>query len=140
MKKLIAAILASALMVPAASYAQGAQQREYHAGENHAAQQTQSSRSNGENDRSDNRNAAPNRQSNSNASANANTSARSSHKFTNGERFERSRAQNYRRVNHAENKRLSAPRSGYVWVRSGSDALLVRLSNNIVSQVVSNVF
>ena len=62
------------------------------------------------------------------------------HKFTKGDRFERSRAQNYRRIDYRTQSRLSAPSRGFVWVRSGNDALLVRLSNNVVARVVNNVF
>lgn len=67
--------------------------------------------------------------------------ARSVHRFKKGERFSRARAANYRRLNYREHRRhLSAPPRGYVWVRAGDDALLVRLSNNLISRVVLDVF
>lgn len=66
--------------------------------------------------------------------------SRAAHSFQRGEKFSRTQASNYRRVSYSENSRLSRPPSGQVWVRSGSDALLVRLSDNIVQQVVASVF
>jgi Ni/Co efflux regulator RcnB len=63
-----------------------------------------------------------------------------SHKFSTGQRFERSRAVNYRRVDHREHARLSPPPRGYTWVRAGNDALLVRLSNNIVTRIVTDIY
>jgi len=75
------------------------------------------------------------------ASANrSNNRAARLHPFTSGSRFSRSSAPNYRRVDYRESSRLSAPNSGFVWVRAGNDALLVRLSDNIVTRIVADVF
>ncbi len=74
------------------------------------------------------------------SAAPANNRAGRSHPFATGSRFSRASAPNYRRVDHRESRRLSAPAKGCVWVRAGNDALLVRLSNNVVTRVVSNVF
>ena len=57
-----------------------------------------------------------------------------------GDRFDRHRAPHYTRVVHVEHYGLHQPQPGYVWVRSGVDALLVRLSNNIVIGISPNVF
>lgn len=62
------------------------------------------------------------------------------HKFGEGERFDRSRAVNYRRIDHRESSRLSTPPHGYVWVRAGNDALLVRLKNNIITRLIRDVY
>ena len=68
------------------------------------------------------------------------TAKKTSHSFAKGSKFSRSKAPNYRRVQYTESKRLTAPPRGYTWVRAGDDALLVRLSNNIIARVVYNVF
>ncbi|MBS7670301.1 RcnB family protein [Croceicoccus gelatinilyticus] len=62
------------------------------------------------------------------------------HKFAKGEKFDRSKASNYRVIDARSNKRLSTPPSGYHWVRSGNDAVLVGITSGIVSSVVSSVF
>lgn len=62
------------------------------------------------------------------------------HKFSKGQKFERSKATNYRVVDYKENKRLSAPPKGYHWVRNGDDALRVGITSGIVASVVSNLF
>lgn len=112
MNKLITTAIAIAMMMPATASAQDRQDR---------------------NDRSD--------RNDNNREVVAQTKAKSkAHKFNKGERFERSRAVNYRRVDHREHARLSAAPRGYTWVRAGNDALLVRLSNNIVIRIVSDIY
>ena len=152
MKKFIAAVLATTLIVPAAAYAQTDNRH----GQAHSTQ-TSKDRHNPNNDhqdrsdqgnkthpgmteqhseRSGNSKSQP--RTNSNRQAHSNTA--NSHQFGKGERFERSRAQNYRRVSHTENRRLAAPPRGQVWVRSGHDALLVSLANNTVTKIVTGIF
>lgn len=117
MKTLITTLLAAALVIPAAAQAQPIQRDD----RPHYSQQD------ARNDRHRQQQAAPSRQ-------------QQPHRFSKGERFERSRATNYRRVDYRQNRKLSAPPRNQVWVRSGSDALLVLLSNNIVQRVVPNAF
>lgn len=118
MKKLISGALALALAFPAIAVAQDDKDR------NERVERTQASdRSRSNEQRSDNR-----------------KESSKAHKFVKGERFDRSRAQNYSRINHRSYPRLSAAPRGYTWVRAGNDALLVRLSNNVVTQVVGGVF
>jgi Ni/Co efflux regulator RcnB len=62
------------------------------------------------------------------------------YRFAKGQRFDRHRAQHYARLDYRRYKRLSAPPRGYIWVRSGDDALLVRSSNNVILRVIDNVF
>ncbi|MBD3730232.1 MAG: RcnB family protein [Sphingomonadales bacterium] len=62
------------------------------------------------------------------------------HKWSKGEKFSRAKAPNYSRVDYRRYRKLSAPPRGYVWVRSGEDALLVRLSDNVIRSVVGSVF
>lgn len=57
-----------------------------------------------------------------------------------GDRFDRHYAPNYTRVVYVEHYGLRPPQPGYVWVRSGFDALLVQLSNNIVVSISPGVF
>lgn len=57
-----------------------------------------------------------------------------------GDRFDRAYAPHYTRVVHVDHYGLHRPPAGYVWVRSGWDALLVRLSNNIVVSISPGVF
>lgn len=80
------------------------------------------------------------RTSRDNQPSNSRQQSAKAHKFAKGERFDRSRAQNYRRIDHRSNSHLSAAPRGYIWVRAGNDALLVRLSNNVVMRVVGNAF
>jgi Ni/Co efflux regulator RcnB len=63
-----------------------------------------------------------------------------SHRFSRGERFDRNRATNYSRIDYKQNRKLSAPGRNQVWVRSGTDALLVVLSSNIIQRVVTGAF
>ena len=62
------------------------------------------------------------------------------HRFARGERFDRNRATNYRRLDYRQVRQLNAPGRNQVWVRSGNDALLVSLGNNKVQRVVQNAF
>lgn len=126
MKKLIATAMAITMMMPAAAFAQDRNDRNDH------------------NNRDDNKRevvAAPKEEK---AAPKEDKAApkeeKKVHKFTKGERFERSKAVSYRRVDHKEHSRLTAPPSGYVWVRAGPDALLARLSNNVVIRVVSDIY
>jgi Ni/Co efflux regulator RcnB len=66
--------------------------------------------------------------------------SQTAHQFRQGQRFDRSKASNYRRLSYGQHSRLSRPPAGQVWVRSGSDALLVRLSDNRVQRVVASLF
>lgn len=68
------------------------------------------------------------------------THAAQAHRFKRGEKFDRAKATNYRVVSYRDHRQLSAPPSGYRWVRSGRDAVLVRISTGIVRSVVINVF
>lgn len=119
MKNVIAALLATALIVPVAAQAQPMQRTSDRVQSTHYAKQD---RGNGHRQQ-----AAPSRQ-------------QQSHRFTKGERFDRNRAANYRRLDHRQMRQLSAPGRNQVWVRAGDDALLVSLSNNKVQRVVQNVF
>jgi len=61
------------------------------------------------------------------------------YQFKRGERFHRAKATNYRVINNPRAYRLQPAPRGYRWVQSGRDALLVRLSNNVIVQVARNV-
>lgn len=50
-----------------------------------------------------------------------------------GDRFDRRRAQNFRRLDNWRGYRLAAPGRGQYWARSGRDAVLVRPNGTIVS-------
>lgn len=121
MKTLFASLAVAALVVPGAAYASA-----------------QPAHSNG-----NAHNNAPG-QSNGNNRYNENRSDRSlevqAYKFKRGDRFDRSRAEYYRRLNYADYSRLTRPPRGYVWVRSGNDALMVRLADNIVTNVIDSLF
>ncbi|MGE4324360.1 MAG: RcnB family protein [Sphingobium sp.] len=60
------------------------------------------------------------------------------HQWKRGERFDRNKATNYRVIGDPRAYKLQSAPKGYRWVQSGKDALLVRLSNNIISSVVTN--
>ena len=60
------------------------------------------------------------------------------HQWKRGERFDRNKATNYRVISNPRAYKLKSAPKGYRWVQSGRDALLVRLSNNIISSVVTN--
>ena len=124
MKKVIATLLAAALIVPGAAQAQNRNSNDRAP----AAQQA------GKNDNDRGRQqATPPRQQQQQQQQQA-------HRFSQGERFDRNRATNYGRVDYRQNRKLSAPGRNQVWVRSGSDALLVLLSNNVIQRVVSGAF
>ena len=112
MKKVIATLLAAALIVPGAAQAQNRNSNE----RSPSAQQ-----------------ATPPRQQQQ-------QQQQQGHRFSQGERFDRSRATNYSRIDYKKNRKLSAPGKNQVWVRSGDDALLVLLSNNMIQRVVTGAF
>ena len=119
MKKVIATLLATALILPVAAQAQPMQRNNDHAQSARYAQQNRGNERRPQ--------AAPPRQ-------------QQAHRFARGERFDRNRSSNYRRLDYRQVRRLSAPGRNQVWVRSGDDALLVSLNNNKVQRVVQNVF
>lgn len=55
-----------------------------------------------------------------------------------GDRFDRNKAVNYRVISNPRAHKLQNAPKGYRWVQSGRDAVLVRLSNNVVSSVAAN--
>lgn len=124
MKKVFVLGLALAIAVPGTGFAQSAGAQPQQHGERPGKQNSQPAATAGK---------EPDKKKTSAPSS-------SDHPFTRGARFSRSKAPNYRRVNYRESSRLSAPPSGQVWVRAGADALLVRLSDNIVVRVTSDVF
>ena len=121
MKKFLYAALAASLVLPGAAYAKQADNRQ----ETHQTttpgksdpKQQKGTTQQGKQQQTTSR-AAPQ------ASATGKQASSSKHPFAKGKRFSRSQAPNYRRVSYCENSRLSAPPSGYVWVRAGDDALL----------------
>jgi Ni/Co efflux regulator RcnB len=118
MNKVIATLLAAALVVPVAAQAQPMQRHDQ-------ARYSQQDRG----DRYDRRpQATPSRQQ------------QQMHRFARGERFDRNRAANYRRLDYRQVRRLSVPGRNQMWVRSGDDALLVSLRNNTVQRIVPNAF
>ena len=68
-----------------------------------------------------------------------NANAQNQHRFKKGERFDRSRATNYRVINYRNVRGLSAPPSGYRYVQSGNDVLLIGIRSGIVSSVFSSL-
>ena len=126
MKKVIATLLAAALIVPGAAQAQNRNSNDRPP----AAQQAGKN----ENDRG-RQQTTPSRQQTT-----PSRQQQQAHRFNQGERFDRSRATNYSRIDYKQNRKLSAPGRNQVWVRSGSDALLVLLSSNIIQRVVSGAF
>ena len=123
MKKYLAIAIAAGLLSPAAAFAQPdrTQDRSHY-------------------EQSDSRNAHKDSRAEEHRNEHAATQRGNEQRFSKGDRFDRSRAANYRRISYRENRHLSAPSRGTVWVRSGHDALLVQLSNNIVRQVVTGLF
>lgn len=69
--------------------------------------------------------------------AKAPVKAAQAHQWKRGERFDRNRATNYRIISNPRAYKLQNAPNGYRWVQSGRDALLIRLSNNIISSVVT---
>jgi len=128
MKKVIATLLAAALIVPGAAQAQNRDPNERPPSAQQRAPSAQQARQN-DNDRGRQQAAPALRKRQPQV-----------HRFTRGERFDRSRATNYSRIDYRQYRKLSAPGRNQVWVRSGSDALLVLLSNNMIQRVVRGAF
>lgn len=127
MKKFLATIAAAALIVPGAAYAQHPDTRtQTHQTQTRSTETPQKKRTN--------------TTTTTTTRTTTTKTKTTSHSFKKGSRFSRSKAPNYRRVSYRESSRLSTPPSGYTWVRAGNDVLLVKLSNNIVARVVTNVF
>lgn len=59
--------------------------------------------------------------------------------WRNGERFNYRNAPNYRRITEYRTYRLTAPRRGWYWARSGRDAVLVR-PNGTIAEVRRGAF
>ncbi|WP_273544181.1 RcnB family protein [Croceicoccus gelatinilyticus] len=57
-----------------------------------------------------------------------------------GDRFDRRYVHHYRPVYYRDYRRLYAPPRGYRWVRANDDALLIGITSGIVSAIVSNAF
>jgi|GEM_PF-2128809 len=147
MKKTISTLCALALLVPVSAYAQNQNDRNDRK-ENTRSESTQ-------NDKNSNAKKPATQQSSAKSGSNSNAghnqtsnnktpvdqkSSNSGHKFAKGQRFERSKASNYRRIDYRQHRQLSAPSNGYVWVRAGNDALLVRLSNNLIVRIVAGIY
>lgn len=61
--------------------------------------------------------------------------------FNQGQKFDRTKANNYSVIRYnTYPTKLSRPSQGYRWVRSGDDAYLIRISNNMVTKVVRDLF
>lgn len=60
--------------------------------------------------------------------------------FKAGERFSRAHDSDYRVLSYRHYRILNAPPPGYAWIRSGSNALLVRKSDDFIARVVPDVF
>ncbi|KHL25574.1 hypothetical protein PK98_02585 [Croceibacterium mercuriale] len=121
MNKVIATLLAAALVVPFAAEAQPVQRHD----------RAEQARYN-QHDRGDRHDRRP--------QATSPRQQHQIHRFARGDRFDRNRAANYRRLDHRQVRRLSAPGRNQMWVRSGNDALLVSLRNNTVQRIVPNIF
>lgn len=140
MNKIFAATLAAALLLPGTAYAQNNRPETSNThrvdpkADSKTGAQSQQPAHGQQVSTSAKQNSAPQPKANSQGKATQH------HKYSKGDRFSRSQAVNYRRVSYRENKQLKAPPAGYVWVRSGNDALLVRLRNNLIVQVVYDIF
>jgi len=126
MKKVIATLLAAALVVPAAAQAQSANR------DNRAPYAQQDRRNDNDRGRPQ---AAPVRRQQATPVRRPQVQ-----RFNQGQRFDRSRATNYARLNYRQNRQLRAPGRNQVWVRAGNEALLVSLNNNVIQRVVRNAF
>lgn len=62
------------------------------------------------------------------------------HDWRAGEHFNRHRAPHYARIHRIDHYGLQPPPPDHVWVRSGFDALLVRLSNNVIVLISPGMF
>ncbi len=148
MKKTISTLCALALLVPVSAYAQNQNDRNDHNGNTHGQSTQNDKNSNAKKpatQQSSAKSGSNNNASNSKPSSNSKAPAaqkysNSGHKFAKGQRFERSKASNYRRIDYRQHRQLSAPSNGYVWVRAGNDALLVRLSNNLIMRIVAGIY
>ena len=65
--------------------------------------------------------------------------AQAYYKFRKGERFDRSRATNYRKIDYRQYRDLRAPPRGYEYVRSGDDVLLVAIGSGIIGAVIGGL-
>jgi len=147
MKKTISTLCALALLVPVSAYAQNQNDRNDHNGNTHGQSTQNDKNSNAKKPvtqqssakSGSNSNAGHNQTSNNKAPV-AQKSGNSGHRFAKGQRFDRSKASNYRRIDYRQHRQLSAPPRGYVWVRAGNDALLVRLSNNLIMRIVAGIY
>lgn len=147
MKKTISTLCALALLVPVSAYAQNQNDRNDHNGNTHGQSTQNDKNSNAKKPatqqssaKSGSNSNAGHNQTSSNKAPVAQKSGNSEHKFAKGQRFERSKASNYRRIDYRQHRQLSAPSNGYVWVRAGNDALLVRLSNNLIVRIVAGIY
>lgn len=147
MKKTISTLCALALLVPVSAYAQNQNDRNDHNGNTHGQSTQNDKNSNAKKPatqqssaKSGSNSNAGHNQTSSNKAPVAQKSGNSGHKFAKGQRFERSKASNYRRIDYRQHRQLSAPSNGYVWVRAGNDALLVRLSNNLIVRIVAGIY
>lgn len=61
-------------------------------------------------------------------------------RFNQGDRFDRSRAANYRTVNYRTVRGLKAPGRNAIYVRAGNDVLLINTRTNRVAAVYHNRF
>ncbi len=59
-------------------------------------------------------------------------------RWTQGQRFDRRHAVNYRVISNPRAYRLSNAPRGYRWVRSGNDAVLVGITSGIIGAVIGN--
>jgi len=67
-------------------------------------------------------------------------SAVAKHKFRKGEKFNRSLASDFARLDYRNHRGLHAPPPGQYWVRSGTDAILVRATDEVVMSVLDSIF
>jgi Ni/Co efflux regulator RcnB len=74
-----------------------------------------------------------------NGYAQNNRYAQNSRTWQRGQRFDNRYAPNYRQVDYRRNGRLYAPPSGYQWVQSGNDAVLVALASGLIGAVLGGV-
>jgi Ni/Co efflux regulator RcnB len=57
-----------------------------------------------------------------------------------GDRFDRRYARNYRVIQNPRYYGLRYAPSGYRWVQSGNDAVLIAITSGIIASVLSNAF
>ena len=138
MKKTVSLLAALALVIPGVSLSTAAMAQGN--ASQHRSEQSE------RNSNADNRHRSEQSQRNSNADdrqrseqSQRNSNAQNQHRFKKGERFDRSRATNYHEVNYRNVRGLSAPPSGYRYVQSGNDVLLIGITSGIVSSVFSDL-